>query len=121
MTAQNQDFTMNEGETKRIDVDSTTDADTGNILDITGFQELFWVLKPYEGGEVLVKKTEANSSDVTVTDATAGAYEIVIQPSDTAGLASQDGVAMYYHKVRLTDSAGRTSDLLEGTIAIEAA
>jgi hypothetical protein len=120
MTATEQNLSMNEGETKKIVVTQTDDEDSGGDLNISGFNELTWVLKTRQGGEVIVEKTESGSSDVTVTDASVGAYEITIQPTDTEGILNRPEDT-FFHKVRLEDSGGNISDLLQGTVRISEA
>lgn len=117
MTATNQNFTMNEGETKKLDIDETTDEDNGGTLPIGGYNSLVWQLQPYRGGEVLIEKD--TTSGITVTDASVGAYEVTIDPADTDGLVYDDS-ATFFHHVRYTDGSGNTSDLLEGTVTINA-
>lgn len=117
MTAKEQNFTMNAGETKKISVDQTEDEDEGGDLNIEGYRELKWILSRNKGGQTEVEKTVSDSSDFTVTDATVGAYEIIVTPSDTEDLSGYTDE--FYHRVRLTDSSGQKSDLLEGTITIE--
>jgi hypothetical protein len=117
MTAKDQNFTMNEGETKKLDIDETIDEDNGGTLNIGGYNSLIWQLHPYRGGDVLVEKD--TSDGITVTDSSVGAYEVTIDSADTDGLLYDDS-ATFYHHVRLTDGSGNTSDLLEGTVTINA-
>lgn len=120
MTAKEQDFDMNEGESKKIVVDQTDNEDDGGDLDISDFNELTWYLKKDEGGPTVVEKTESGSADVVVTDALVGAYEVTIQPTDTEGII-QLQEEEFFHKVRLEDKDGNASDLLQGTITVEKA
>lgn len=122
MTAKEQDFTMTEGEAKKIEVSQTDDLDSGGDLDISGRQELRWELKLDKDDEAIIEKTASGSADMTVTDASVGAYSIYIRDSDTEGLPIIDRRKEFdfYHHVRLTDSNGRTSTLLEGNITVEA-
>lgn len=116
MTAKKQNIDMNEGETKKIVVSQTIDEDEGGTVDITGYQSLTWTLQHDKSGETVVEKS-AEDGSITVTDPSVGAYEVTIESEDTTDeivVAEQD----FYHRVRLVDIDGNTSDLLEGTITV---
>lgn len=119
MTA-TENFEMNEGVSKVLSADDTTDEDSGGTLDMSGYSSLTWYLKTERGGDILVEKSESGSSDVTVTDETIGAYEIRIAPSDTDGITTK-AEDVFFHKVRLVDSSGETTDLVEGHVTIREA
>lgn len=118
MTAKEQDLEMNVGETKKIIVENTEDEDGDGYLKITGRQELKWQMLHYKGGPTVVEKTESDPG-LTVTDETIGAYEVNIEPEDTENVFKGDKDE-FYHRVRITDSDGDVSDLLEGEITVHA-
>jgi len=120
MTAENQNFEMNQGEYKKLTVEQTNDDDSGSELDISGFNDLIWTLKIGRGDETVAEKKESKSTDVTVTNASVGAYEVIVRPTDTESVQIVGDKVNLYHKVRLLDNSDRPSDLMEGTVTLKA-
>jgi len=120
MTAENQNFEMNQGEYKKLIVEQTNDDDSSGKLDISGFNDLIWILKAGRGDKTVVEKKESESTDVTVTDPSVGAYEVIVRPTDTESVHIVGNEMRIYHKVRLLDNSGRPSDLVEGTVTLKA-
>lgn len=118
MTAKKQDFEMNQGENKRIVADETINEDDGTQFNFGAYQELRWRLYDYQGGPLLVEKLDSETTDVTVTDQTIGAYYVKINPIDTNSLEIVGMKEKFFYRVRLTDENGETHDLMEGTITI---
>lgn len=117
MTATEQNLEMNYGESKKIVVDETVD-DDGEIVPLDAAQKLEWVAKDFRGGSEFASKEESSSPDVNFTDASVGAYEILVDSDEL--LSSETKVEEeVYHRVRVTDADGEPSDLLEGTITIK--
>lgn len=112
MTSQQQDFEMFAGDTKKIDIpDGVIDEDTGDPVDLTN-AEIEWQLRDKYGDETLVSKLNSGS-DLTVTDASAGTFYVMIRPDDTQ---NQEGD--YQHRIIVTESDGTTSTVTVGQITI---
>lgn len=118
MTARQQNFMMNRGESKRIVADETINESDGTQFPFGAYQELIWTLYDFRAGPILVQKKDSETQDVTVTDASVGAYNIKINPADTDNVDIVGDKEDFFHRVRLIDENGDEHDLMEGVITI---
>lgn len=113
MASINQDFTMYEGNSKRINV-TLTEAD-GSPVNLIG-STIRWVLKKnvYDATTLIIKDT--NLGIVADADLTTGKFTIKLVPADTNG-----HVGTLYHEAELEDSLGNITTILTGNITIQKA
>jgi len=110
MTAEEQDITLYEEESKVINPSPLIDGND-NSVDLTN-ADLEWIVVDGVGNEI-ISKTDGNG--INITSATNGEWEIVVNPSDTDG----EGGDYYKHEARLIDETGDESVIATGDFQIK--
>lgn len=106
MTAENQNFTMYAGDSKRLRIAVMTPE--GDPVDLTG-STMKWAVK--EGASTILLK---NGAGVTITDAANGVFTVDLAPIDTRTFSGT-----YNHIGEMTNSSGQISTILTGLIFFE--
>lgn len=104
-------FTMTEGDDLRLDIALVDDE--GAAVDLTGAQEVRWVLAKTPRTTVLVEKLL--SGGVAVADAAGGDITVTLARADTLG---REGV--FYQEVKVTDLLGKIRTGRMGAVTIKA-
>ncbi len=110
--AKEQPFEVFSGNDIVLKVSVTDEDNDGAALSLLGAQELIWSLAKKAGGTALI--TKALVTGVTITDAENGKVDVVINAADLEPLKGE-----YYHEMRLTNSQGKKSTLMFGTVTID--
>lgn len=94
-----------------LNLNITAKRSSGDIIDLTGVTLKFSLFNT-SGTEVLSKTT---SSGITITDAAAGEFTVVINSADTAALDD-----LYKAEIQITDGLGKITTLrnLDKTVGI---
>jgi hypothetical protein len=109
MTAMDQDFAMQSGDSKVL---SFTVLDENDVaVDITG-NTIKWRLAKSSRSSVLLAKATGGSG-ISITDAVNGVFQVTLDPTDTDNFAGQ-----YYHEAELTDLFSNISTISTGTATI---
>lgn len=110
MTAEDQNITIEERESKIIDPSPLTEEHDDSIVDLVD-GDFKWIV--HRKGTVEVEKTVGNG--IEITDAGSGHWEIHLDPVDTEGL----GGKRYRHEARFTDAQDNESVVVKGRFTIE--
>jgi hypothetical protein len=113
MTQKNQNFEMWTGETKRLIV-KVTDDETGLALNLTGALAIEWKVKRGESDSTTLLTKSLTDSGVLITNAVEGEFTVKLDPDATQNFSK----GLYYHLSKVTDSIGRTSVVMTGTITL---
>jgi hypothetical protein len=105
-----EDFTMYAGDDKRLEV-TVLDED-GVAVTLAGAQAIKWKLAKSPRSAVIASHSLVDGN-VSVIDAAAGRFNVLIDPADTESLSG-----LYYHEAELTDSAGNVGTCMAGTVTI---
>lgn len=104
-----QNFRATSGDTITITVTVTDSA--GAAVDLTGASIRWSARKLGEADNAIEKTTSAG--EVELTDPTAGEFEVVLEPADTASLAG-----VYQHESEITDVAGGVTTVATGAMTL---
>jgi hypothetical protein len=105
------DFTMVRGDTKRLEV--TVRDEAGAIVNITSASIRWWMAKTVNATAFTLQK--AVGSGVTVVDAAAGRFDVLLVATDTRTLTP----GAYYHECEVVDSGGQVSTVFRGALVLE--
>ena len=109
-SATRRDFRMIRNTTLRYNgVARRTD---GTVIDLTG-GSMAWRIGLENLTETKITVTTAD--DITVTDATAGKYELLLAPAKTADLNPD----LYPHRAEVTEAAGDILTVLTGELRLQ--
>lgn len=106
------DFTMTRGDNRTIEVAVTSD---GAAVNLTGASLTFTARMDYSA-PVLVTKSSATASEITVTNAAGGLAEVYLIPADTSALPHATVYPVY--DVQLTQAAGTVTTVVRGKITV---
>lgn len=101
-------FVMHAGNDRRVIVPVVDQAN--NPIDLSGAQEITWIIAKRPGGNPIVEKT-LTGDDIMITNNTT--FKFDINPSDTENKSGH-----YYHEAQVLNSAGKVYTPLYGTINI---
>ncbi len=90
----------------------TTKDEDGAIVDLTG-STIIWALAASDKAKKRIIEY-TSPVQVTLTDPTAGLFEVAILSADTEPLKERD----YYHEARMTNALGRKITLAYGTVSL---
>lgn len=91
----------------RLFVVDVTD-ENGNLIDITGFSEIEYIIADERGGSVELSKSLTGGS-INIAG-TGYQFTMAITEADSAALSKN----LLYHELRLTDGGGEAQTLLAG-------
>jgi len=111
-TAPELNFSMHQGDTKRLSVAVKDPA--GVAISLVAAQSIkWWVARKVTSTTRLLEKSDETDEGITVTNAAGGLLTIEIDPDDTKTVSGD-----YYHELEVIDSAGDIGTVLRGTMTI---
>ena len=112
MTKFKQNFTMHSGDDKLIA--ASTSGSTSAAKDLTSATVKWRVEIPENVGSGCPITKQTGGSGISLTDASAGKFEITLDAADTASI-----VGVFRHEAEAFDSSSKTATLFEGFITIK--
>ena len=112
MTKFTQNFTMHSGDDKLIA--ASTSGSTSAAKDLTSATIKWRVEVPENVGSGCPITKQTGGSGISITDASAGKFEITLDAADTASMAA----GVYEHEAEAFDSSSKTATLFRGTITL---
>ena len=89
--------------------------ETGAIKDLTGALDVVWALAKSEGAMPPILSRDL-AAGIVITAPTLGKFVVTLTSALTEPLAGKGKI--YYHEARVTDSAGKKSTVIWGTVVV---
>lgn len=87
----------------------------GGAVDITGATIIFSVKEDISDTDYEIQKTSAQGSEITITDAGNGIYEVYLIPADTQNM----DLGVYEYDSQLTTSASKVYTTVRGEFTVQ--
>lgn len=110
--SQQQNIELYRGDNRTFEV--TVKDDDGNAVNITGASIKFSVKERISDSGYKFQKSSAQASEITITDAANGVYEVYLVPDDTQTL----DIGSYEYDSQLTTSTGKVYTVVRGEFTI---
>lgn len=108
----NQNIELYRGDSRTFKV--TVKDENGNAVDITGASIKFSVKERIGDASYVFQKTSAQSSEITITDAANGEYEVYIVPANTQNL----DIVSYQYDSELIVATGEVYTIVRGEFTV---